>query len=132
MKELRDLVHGWIVKADSDLVAVRLLLEGGGPYDIACFHAQQAIEKLLKAVLAYRAQPIPRTHDLEELQRLVLAAGFIPGLEDLDLVEVTDYAVLARYDLSFWPDKETTAHALFLAEQARVILIAVLPEGYHP
>jgi HEPN domain-containing protein len=35
----------WLAKADSDLMAARRLLDGGGPYDAACFHAQQAAER---------------------------------------------------------------------------------------
>ncbi len=42
MKEQIDLVRGWMAKADSDLLVVRRILEGSGPYDTACFHAQQA------------------------------------------------------------------------------------------
>ena len=55
-----DLVNGWLAKADSDLEAGRRLLVGG-PYDVVCFHAQQVIEKLLKALLAFYNQPPPRT-----------------------------------------------------------------------
>ena len=106
MKKTADLVNGWLAKAESDLVAGQQLL-AAGPYDIVCFHAQQAIEKLLKALLAFYDQPPPRTHDLEELQRLVLAVHQSKELADLDLFEVSDYAVMARYDLQFWPDEET-------------------------
>ena len=95
MSEKGDLVRGWLAKADSDLDAGRLLL-ANGPYDIACFHAQQAIEKLLKALLAFYDQSAPRTHDLEELQRLLLAIQDNPDLAALDLFEVSDYAVMAR------------------------------------
>ncbi len=44
-----DLVRGWLHKGDNDIAAVRLLLQAAGPLDIACFHAQQAAEKHLKA-----------------------------------------------------------------------------------
>jgi len=45
MKGKADLVNGWLAKAESDLTAGQQLLTSG-PYDIVCFHAQQAIEKL--------------------------------------------------------------------------------------
>lgn len=89
-----DLARGWLVKAASDIRAARLVLEGDGPYDTACFHAQQAIEKALKGFLALQRQPIPRTHDLDELQVACLALGPLPQLAALDLTEVTDYGVL--------------------------------------
>lgn len=95
MSKKGDLVQGWLAKAHSDLDAGRLLLVDG-PYDIVCFHAQQAIEKLLKALLAFYDQPPPRTHDLEGLQRLLLAIQDNPNLAAFDLFEVSDYAVMAR------------------------------------
>ncbi len=37
------------------------------PTDTVCFHAQQCVEKYLKAVLVSEAIDFPKTHDLEEL-----------------------------------------------------------------
>jgi HEPN domain-containing protein len=45
LKDNRDLALGWLAKAESDLSAAIWMLGGEGPYDTACFHAQQAIEK---------------------------------------------------------------------------------------
>ncbi len=36
------------------------------PYSI-CFHAQQAVEKILKAFLAFHQEQIPRSHDIGDL-----------------------------------------------------------------
>lgn len=127
-----DLVRGWLVKARSDLAAGHLVVDGDGPYDTACFHAQQAIEKALKALLALYDQPIPRTHDLDELQRLCLTTAPLPGLADLDLTEVTDYAVLVRYDLEFWPTQATAADAMLLAERVVVMVADLLPPERRP
>ena len=63
MKEKPDLVRGWVGKAESDLTAMRASAEAGAS-DAACFHAQQAAEKYLKAYLAQRDCLIPQTHDL--------------------------------------------------------------------
>ena len=64
------LARGWFVKAESDLYTAQQMLKSDGPYDTACFHAQQAVEKYLKGLLAFRNQPFQRTHNLEELQRV--------------------------------------------------------------
>ena len=45
-----DLTWGWLRKADSDLATASRVVAGEGPYDTACYHAQQAIEKSLKAL----------------------------------------------------------------------------------
>ncbi|MBK7422896.1 MAG: HEPN domain-containing protein [Propionivibrio sp.] len=40
---------------------------GDNVYAAAGFHAQQAVEKALKALLCFRDIDFPRTHDLESL-----------------------------------------------------------------
>jgi HEPN domain-containing protein len=126
MRDNRDLALGWLAKAESDLTAASWMLGSEGPYDIACFHAQQAVEKALKTLLAFHAQPIPRSHDLEELQRLCLTFYSDPGLAALDLAEMTDYAVALRYDIEFWPEKSTAQEAVMKATQVLEIIRAVV------
>ena len=61
--------------ADDELAMARLLLE----HDMArgaCLHAQQAVEKGLKALLIERADAVPRTHDFVDLTRRVVALGW--------------------------------------------------------
>jgi HEPN domain-containing protein len=132
MKDRHDLVRGWMNKAASDLAAANLLLDSTGPYDTACFHTQQAIEKILKGFLAFHELSIPRTHDLEELQRMCLEVQPLPELAEIDLTEVTDYAVAVRYDFEFWPDQETAAEALNVAEQVRHAVLDTLPPECQP
>ena len=98
----------WPAKADSDLTAAQRLLAAGGPYDAVCFHAQQAAEKGLKAVLACMDAAIPRTHNLEDLQALVVASAATDQASDLattDLSDLTPFAVESRYDIQFWPER---------------------------
>lgn len=127
-----DLARGWFRKADSDLTACRRMVESPGPYDTACFHAQQAVEKYLKALLAFAEQPIPRTHNLEELERLCATCHPPPDFTGMDLAELTPYALQMRYDTEFWPDQATAAEALRMAEQVRVAVLACVPAEVHP
>lgn len=46
--------RGWFRKAESDLADARRTVASEGPYDTACFHAQQAAEKYLKGFLVSR------------------------------------------------------------------------------
>ena len=68
-----------------------------------CFHAQQAVEKSLKAILAFHDVSYPWRHDLGELVNLVkpLTPQIAP-LEDR-ILRMTPYAVEARYDDEFNP-----------------------------
>jgi len=103
MKHKMDLVRGWLLKGDSDLLNAKRTVNSEGPYDTACFHSQQAVEKYLKAVLIYGDQSIPRTHDVEELQLLCEIVLNNQEFNGLELVELSDYAVSVRYDFEFWP-----------------------------
>jgi len=114
-----DLTWGWLKKADSDLATATQVVAGEGPYDTACYHAQQAIEKSFKALLAYIGSEIPRTHNLEELGAAAKRAA--PSLEvDIDrLASITPFAVELRYDPDFWPDRQTAADAIATARELR-------------
>lgn len=73
----REEARRWLAKAAEDLTAARLLARE----DVlapAAFHIQQALEKLLKALLVAAAQDVRKTHDLESLA--VLANAHWPTL----------------------------------------------------
>jgi len=74
-----------------------------GSLDAACFHAQQAAEKYLKAYLADRDRDIPHTHTLYKL--LSHCGEVDPDFKQLtEAAEIlTPFAVEARYDTEFWP-----------------------------
>jgi HEPN domain-containing protein len=71
-KQPRDLAQLLIRKAQADLRSASLLLGDDDLVDPACFHIQQASEKLLKALLASAGIAYPFTHDLGELLSLAL------------------------------------------------------------
>ena len=77
-------------------------------------------------------QPIPRTHNLEELQQLCVSLMSALSLTDVDVAELTPYAVQLRYDFEFWPDRETAEQALSIAEYVRVAVLAIVPQETHP
>jgi HEPN domain-containing protein len=61
------------------------------------FLAQQTLEKLLKALLVLNAQEPPRSHSLQRLLEELEGCGERLTLAP-ELLELDDYAVLARYD----------------------------------
>jgi HEPN domain-containing protein len=64
---------------------------------IAFFHAQQTIEKSLKAVLFARGEEFRKTHDLYELADRLERAGLkLPCGAD-ELARINPYAVESRY-----------------------------------
>jgi HEPN domain-containing protein len=61
----------WLAKAENDLTnaAHTLKLGASCPTDTVCFHAQQCVEKYLKALLVVEGIDFPKTHDLEATVR---------------------------------------------------------------
>ena len=110
MKERLDLVRGWFRKGDSDLIALDASMAAGA-LDAACFHAQQAAEKYLKAFLLFSGTEFPFTHNLVKL--VELCADTEPVFQVLiPIVEpLTPYAVELRYDAEFWPSGQDAQEA---------------------
>lgn len=67
---------------------------------IVGFHAQQAVEKALKAVLSSAGIAFRRTHDIAELLDLLADSGLSAPPEADTLDELNPYAVEARYGLA--------------------------------
>ena len=85
--------------ARRDEAAFRALLASATvDFAVACFHAQQAVEKALKAVMFLHGLEFRRTHDLEELSGTLTDAGVNIPLEGEELRRLTPYAVEFRYD----------------------------------
>jgi HEPN domain-containing protein len=91
-------IRGWLAKADNDLkTAVHTLKLGADcPTDTVCFHAQQCVEKHMKALLVFRATAFPRTHDIH-LLRSLLPPKLRPKLAVKVQERLTQYATVVRY-----------------------------------
>jgi HEPN domain-containing protein len=132
MATLVDLARGWMQKGDSDRLNAERTSQSTGPYDTACFHAQQAAEKYLKAVLAFGGSAILRSHDLEDIYDECLAVAPMLALDRMELSVLTPYAVQLRYDMEFWPVQAVAEKAVATAEHVRLAVLAVLPLAAHP
>ena len=62
-------IKEWVGKAEGDYRAATHLFtaEDATTYDAVCFHAQQCVEKYLKAILVDHSLPVPKTHDIGKL-----------------------------------------------------------------
>ncbi len=121
-------VAEWVAKAEEDLKAATHILKLGRscPTAMVCFHAQQSVEKYLKAYLVYRGTPFPKTHDIEELiARIPNHAR--PSLTVEEQALLTEYAVGPRYP--GWRDVPLleARRAVTLARRARKQIRSLLP-----
>ena len=95
----------WIKKAEGDYDAIKLHRQVESPnFDIICFHAQQCIEKYLKAWLQEADIRFSKTHDLESLLDLIVPTISAWNAWSVDFSTISDHAVDFRY-----PGKSATA-----------------------
>ena len=87
----------WVAKASDDLFVASLIARNRGPSTVGCYLCQQAIEKLLKALILEAGDSTPRTHDLVDLHRRLGERGADLGLSTGELRGWTAYATAARY-----------------------------------
>ncbi len=87
----------WLRHARSDLVLAKSMpADEDVLRETLCFHAQQAVEKAIKAVLVLHNVPFPKTHNIGVLLDLLPPES--PRDAALDEVAMlTEYAVSARY-----------------------------------
>ncbi|MBL8540232.1 MAG: HEPN domain-containing protein [Betaproteobacteria bacterium] len=86
-------------KAADDLyVARRLAQDVDAPAWILGFHAQQAVEKSLKAVLSLHRIEFPRTHNLSMLLELLRRAALALPPDGDELARLIPFGVIARYE----------------------------------
>lgn len=128
-----DIVGDWMAKARADLKSARQLLSFANDADTCavCFHAQQAAEKSLKALLLQSNLDPPRTHDLSALVEL-LPRQFA-GYFDLDALDaVTQYAVTTRYPGPFEEPSYDEARTAVASAGNVYEVVAALVAGSNP
>jgi HEPN domain-containing protein len=86
-------------KAKQDELALEKLLDDRDiEDDLLGFHAQQAAEKMLKAVLAARGVDYPKTHNLRVLIELLSAEGIRLPEKLAEIDRLTQFGTTFRYD----------------------------------
>lgn len=100
MKRPLDLARRFLDVADRDIRTLRILTTAPDSDDEAVgFHAQQSVEKCIKAVLSVNEIAFRKTHDLAELIDLLRDKTQSLPPEAASLVALNPYSVTLRYDL---------------------------------
>jgi hypothetical protein len=121
-----------LIKAAEDEKALHV---PENPESILGFHAQQAVEKLIKALLSELSVPFELTHNLGRLEIALEAAGETLPATPLSLSELNDFAVVYRYDLLFQfaaPDKAEMIETVRLIREHIVSRITALSATPKP
>jgi HEPN domain-containing protein len=95
-------IQNWLFRAKEDISVIESLLSFNPEYytSTICFHAQQAVEKYLKAFLVYHDIDFPRTHDVDYL--ILECQKIDKDIFNIDLKSLSDFAVSLRYPDDFY------------------------------
>jgi HEPN domain-containing protein len=128
-RALRVVVY-WLKKAEEDFGLARHLLDEGSEYLHAiAFHAQQAAEKYLKALLVFHQQEFPKTHDIAELLDILAKVDKHTAAKLASVDELNPFAIEARYpgDLPEI-DLQAAKEAVSLAEVTKINVLQALKQ----
>ncbi|MFZ2089321.1 MAG: HEPN domain-containing protein [Desulfobaccales bacterium] len=122
-------IKEWLDKAEKDFAtACRESAAADEPnYDAVCFHAQQCVEKLMKACLIYLGVIPPKTHDLAFLHKLLVPFSPSVSWPVEELRFLTRAAVAFRYPGEA-AELEDAEQALAIASRLRLRFLAELEE----
>lgn len=125
---MNQLAAEWVQKANADLATAKreLAVTTNANHDAVCFHAQQCVEKLMKAVLAENGVMFPKTHDLIVLEPLVKSAVSVWTCDRNDLLALAPAAVDYRYP-GLAAGLQDAMSAVAAAERLRAGLLPLLP-----
>jgi HEPN domain-containing protein len=99
MAECNPVVEEWISKAEADWEWAQMTGAATNPRlrDGVVYHAQQCVEKLLKARLIQLGHTFRKTHDLDALSQSLQQVDASWSWDENELEDLTDAGVLNRY-----------------------------------
>ncbi len=104
--------------ARADLTVAQMVENEAIDPEIIAFHAQQSVEKSLKALLVLRQIDFPRTHVIGMLLTLCSESGYVIDENLSEASVLSRYAVAGRYPGQIEPiDREEAKLAVDLADQ---------------
>ncbi len=97
--------EAWLISAQDDLITIKEIIENHQLTHIVAYHAQQAIEKSLKAILEAIEEEVPRIHNLITLKGII--DQHVELVVEIDIFDqINELYVDSRYptDLGYLPD----------------------------
>jgi HEPN domain-containing protein len=117
---MKPLTDEWVRKAEDDYTVSRREYRArkDPSFDAVCFHAQQCVEKYLKACLQEAGRPVEKPHNLVHLLDKLLDLEPLWESMRTSLVVLNNYAVAFRYPGEF-ADRETAKDAVKICSDVR-------------
>ncbi|MFQ5705633.1 MAG: HEPN domain-containing protein [Gemmatimonadales bacterium] len=130
-ERIAEVVREWVEKAENDLknAAHTVKMDEGCPTDTVCFHAQQCVEKYLKAFLVSKGIDFPNTHDIGELTALMPRRAVVQ-LSTEEQRRLVAYATVTGYPGDYEPVSLSEARlAVKMARRVRKNIRMLLPKN---
>jgi len=93
---VKEITREWLRSAECDLEVIEGIRGRESLTHMVAFHAQQAIEKCLKAILEEFSGAVPKTHNLQRLFLLV-EPHYEKTVDESLLIELDTLYIDARY-----------------------------------
>ncbi|MBI4646653.1 MAG: HEPN domain-containing protein [Bacteroidia bacterium] len=91
-------IEKWLISSVGDLtLAKKGKISKKIPYEPLCFHAQQAAEKGLKAILIFKNKEFEKTHSIARLLELINETGLDIPPAMKETISLTRFATRMRY-----------------------------------
>ena len=98
---MNTLTQEWLNAVQDDLLTIERILEEAHLTHIVAFHAEQAVEKCLKAMLEEDGVEFPKTHDLGRLYKLLQESRDFP-IDQQDMLQTLNTLYIdSRYPGEF-------------------------------
>jgi HEPN domain-containing protein len=130
-RELARKANEWLQYADEDLRLAEhaFALSSSVPYRLIAYHAQQCVEKSLKAYLVYQDIDFSFTHNIGKLLDWC-GANAAWTIKIRKTEELTPFAVTARYPGIHRPvTRQAAMRAVKTAKKARTVVVAALKKA---
>ncbi len=128
---MKDETKKWLEYADENLRSAKLLLNSE-LYNPCLQNVQQAVEKMLKALLLESAKILKKTHSINELVSILAEKGLNVDITEDDCDLLDSIYLPSKYPLGgvmpdFEPDLQTCNKCVALAEHVWDSVTNLLP-----
>jgi HEPN domain-containing protein len=127
---MKDETKKWLEYASENLESAHVLLNSG-LFNPCLQNAQQAVEKMLKAVLVELSIKFKKTHSISELAVMLAKKHLKIELAEEECELLDSIYLPSKYPLGsvlpdFEPDKQTCERCIAIAEHVRESVLALL------
>jgi len=128
---MKDETKKWLEFADENLKSVKVLLDNG-LFNPCLQNTQQAVEKMLKALLIEFSIKFKKTHSINELVRLLAENQKEITLAEEDQELLDSIYLPSKYPLGsilpdFEPDEQICENCIAIAEHVKQSVLVLLP-----